>query len=381
MKKVLVLASVVSMIEQFNRNNIEILQNLGFEVHVATNFVDSGTISYEKSMEFKKELELNGVITHQIDFSRKIYNIVSIKRSFDELKKLVLNYHFSLVHMHSPIGGVIGRLVFKKYSPQTKVIYTAHGFQFFKNGPQKDWLIFYPIEKYLSRYTDVLITINNMDYNLAKDKFHTSNIIKIPGVGIDVSPIDNLKDKELIRKELGIPNSAFLIVSVGELSSRKNHEVVIRAIHKLADNDIYYVICGVGEKEKYLKALINELNLSQRVFLLGYRDDKLDILNASDISAFPSKREGLGLAGLEAMSVGLPLVSSNVQGIGDYQENGKTGYICFENSINEYMKYINILKNSSQKDKEAISKYNLMKVKKYDYRIVNKLMKEIYKDI
>ena len=197
MKKALILASVASMIEQFNMGNIKVLQELKYEVHVATNFIDSGTITRERAEELKNKLKDLNVKYYQIDFDRNVLSTKNIQ-AYKQVKQLIKENKYNIIHIHSPIGGVCGRLVAKKERKNgTKVIYTAHGFHFFKGAPAKNWLIYYPVEKWLSKYTDCLITINEEDYNLAKKKFKAKNVEYVPGIGVD----ENKFNFEMSREE------------------------------------------------------------------------------------------------------------------------------------------------------------------------------------
>lgn len=375
MKKVLIVSSVASMIEQFNMDNIKILQNLNCEVHVATNFNDPGTISNQKAMDLKKKLKSENVVVHQVNFSRNIFNLLSIIKSYFELKKISKMSKYEMVHCHSPIGGVITRLVFNRQP--TKIMYTAHGFQFFENGPKKDWILFYPIEKVLSRFTDVLLTINRMDYKLAKNKFKQKLVYHIPGVGIKEPTMYSCEDKQKIRKKYNIPEKGILLISIGELSKRKNHKVIIQAMSLVENDNLYYLICGRGEELENLKKLILENKLEERVTLLGYVEDVQQLLFSSDLSLFPSKREGLGLAGLESLSVGTPLISSDVQGIPDYSKHGLTGYIAKRNEPEEYAELITSLVNDKQL-RERMGLEGIEISKKYFQSNVNILMEDIY---
>ena len=166
--KVLLVASVASMIQQFNMRNIDILLQMGYQVEVACNFAEGNTCAPEQIGELKKELESKQVVWHQIDFARNVFKLGQNARAYRQLKELFKKNQYHFVHCHSPIGGVLGRLAAHKY--KTHAIYTAHGFHFFKGAPAKNWLLFYPVEKYLSRYTDELLVINQEDYELAKKK-------------------------------------------------------------------------------------------------------------------------------------------------------------------------------------------------------------------
>ena len=206
MKKALMLASVASMIEQFNMNNIKILQQLGYEVEVAANFTDGGTLDHNRLEEFKKELDEKKIKYIDIPFERSPFSVKNIK-AYRLIKKLIKEENYELIHVHSPVGSVLGRLAARKTN--AKVIYTAHGFHFFKGAPLKYWLMFYPIEKWLSKYTDILITINKEDYEIAKKKFKAKNIQLVHGIGVDKNRFDFEMSKEE-RKQLREKRKCFL---------------------------------------------------------------------------------------------------------------------------------------------------------------------------
>ena len=374
------LASVASMIDQFNIPNIKLLIEMGYKVDVACNFINGNTCSDAKIAELKKKLKEMDVDCYQIDFARSVKYIWQNFKAYRQVLKLMQTNRYAFVHCHSPIGGVCGRLAGHKTN--TKVIYTAHGFHFYKGAPLLNWLIYYPIEKFLSRYTDVLITINKEDYAIAKNKMHAKRTKYIPGVGIDVEKIQNIKvDRRKKREELGIPQDTFVLISVGELNKNKNHGLVINAIGAMKNHrDIHYVIVGQGPLHDYLLNLAKKYGLQEKIHLLGFRTDVIELIKSSDCFIFPSKREGLGISALEAMASGVPLISTYVGGIKDYAEDGKTGYCICNYKIDEIIiLIIKILE--SMRFREQCCIYNKEKVKNFDKRNVKVIMKNIYSSI
>lgn len=378
MKKALMLSSVASMIDQFNMENIKILKNLGYEVHVLANFSFGNTTSVERTKGFKKELEDMGIKVYNVPIPRKITAIKEMISSYKKIKEICKENKYDILHCHSPIGGVLARLAFKKFRKTGgKLIYTAHGFHFFKGAPIKNWLIFYPIEKFCSRYTDCLITINKEDYKRAQ-KFKAKEVKYIPGIGIDTEKIKNIKrDREILNK-FGIKNEVVL-VSVGELSDRKNHKVILEALEKIED-DYIYIICGQGEKKEELVNLSKKLKIQNKVKFLGYRQDIKEILKASDIFCFPSKQEGLPVALMEAMASGLPVVCSNIRGNSDLIEEKKGGYLLECDNSYEFLIKLHELINNDSLRKE-MGEFNLEKIKDFDRKKVNNLMEEIYSEL
>ena len=309
-KKALLVTHVSGFVPQFEMNNVRILQRLGYEVHYASNF---HTPSYGTD---NHRLDGTGIICHQVDFVRSPFDAKN-RLVYRQMVDLMRREHFSLVHCHTPMGGVMARLA-AHASHTGPVIYTAHGFHFFKGAPWKNWLFYYPMEKFLSRYTDQQICINREDYELAKRKFHAKYVDYIPGVGIDGSQFRTFGDKERQRKResLGILPGQVVLLTSGEMIPRKNQEVLFRMLAKIKDGaeNLHLLLCGHGELNEYLHGLADELGIADQISFLGYREDMAEIFQASDIFLFPSFQEGLPRAMLEAMASGLPVICSEIRG-------------------------------------------------------------------
>lgn len=177
-EKALVLTSVASMIQQFNLENIKLLQKLGYEVHVIANFQEPGTITSREAEKLKLNLELRQVKVYDIDIKRFPLSIRNIK-AYIRIKKIFSANSYKLAHVQSPIGGVLGRLAGIKYrkTNNLKVIYTAHGFHFYVGASIFNWILYYPIEKIMANVTDILITINNEDFRNARNFNSVETII------------------------------------------------------------------------------------------------------------------------------------------------------------------------------------------------------------
>ncbi len=315
-KKALLVTTVSGFVPQFEMGNVRILQSMGFEVHYAANY---HTPSYGNN---NHRLDGTGIIRHQIDFVRSPFRSDNLT-AYHQLKQLMQDFQFQLVHCHTPMGSVLARLA--AHSTKTgPVIYTAHGFHFYSGAPLKNWLFYYPVEKFLSRYTDQQICINHEDYRRASAKFHSRYTDYIPGAGIDLNRIKQTEsiDPSQKKRQLQLPLNRIILLSSGELIKRKNHETVLRALAKLRNfrSDFQYVICGHGELNDYLHHLAEDLNIAEHVTFLGYRTDILEICQAADLFIFPSFQEGLPMALLEAMACGLPVLCSNIRGNSDLME-------------------------------------------------------------
>lgn len=307
-KRVLIVSTVPATIGSFNMDNIHCLLENGYKVDIATNFLDSSAWPSSRVELFKDSVNELGVGCIHLDFSRNPLDIKSHLTAYRSAVKLLSENRYNFIHTHTPIASAIIRLAAQK--EKTTVIYTAHGFHFYKGAPLKNWLLYYPIEKYLAKYTDVLITINLEDHDRALRRLHPKRNVYIPGVGIDLSKFKPDKNgRTKVREELGLNSDQIMLLSVGELNENKNHAAVIKAIKGL---NLTYVIVGQGHLSEQLQSLAIENQVDLR--LLGYRTDVVDIYNAADIYILPSIREGLNVSIMEAMATGLPVACSKIRG-------------------------------------------------------------------
>ena len=237
--------------------------------------------------------------------------------AIQQIKALVENGQYDIVHCHTPLAAACTRLACRKVRKSgTRVFYTAHGFHFFKGAPLQNWLLYYPVEKLCAHFTDVLITINQEDYDLARRKLKAQNVVYVPGVGIDLEKFGFCNvDPAAKRRELGIPEDARVLLSVGELSHRKNHKILLEAVAGIPD--LVVVIAGRGSLRAELEELAAKLGIETRLKLLGYRADIADLCAMCDVFALPSLQEGLPVALMEAMASRKTVVCSRIRGTTD----------------------------------------------------------------
>jgi glycosyltransferase involved in cell wall biosynthesis len=239
---------------------------------------------------------------------------ISNLKSIFKVSSILRVNKFDIIHTQTPVSSAIARIVNSK----AKIIYSAHGLHFHSKSNLISWIIYFPIEFLLSFKTDVMVTINKEDYNLARKFFHPKRLELIYGAGADFSRFYNGKKSKEYLIQLGISKSSKVLISVGELNKNKNHLIVIQLLAIRPElNETHYVICGEGSYRNGLEQQINKLGLSNRVHLLGYRKDIPSILAASDLFVFPSKREGFGMALLEAILSDLDFVAFRIRGIVD----------------------------------------------------------------
>lgn len=370
--KALIITNLTKKFQPGHFTMIEPLQELGYEVHWAANF-----------SEYKEDITQVPIKTHHIDFIRNPFHPINFK-AYIQLMKLLKQEKYDVIHCNSPIGGVLGRICGRQ-AKVPKVIYTAHGFHFYKGAPLVNRTLYKWVEIYLSRKTDALITITKEDYNSAlnlKKKNKKLNIFYVPGVGIDRESIVNVLDKrkELCR-ELGIDEESFLIISAGELNKNKNQKIIIRAIANIKSNkNIHYILCGVGPLEQELKKLSKQKGMNNQIHFLGFRNDVIQLMKSCDLFVMPSYREGLSRAIMEAMVAGLPILASKIRGNVDLIEDGVNGFLVDPDDVNRVKAIIEMLSKKLDVVGE-IKRNNILKSKEYTVQIIEKKLKKIYMKI
>ena len=380
MKKVLFAANAISSFHLFNEHNAEILMEAGYEVHLALNRETTGQFSAERAKACIEDWERRGAIVHHIPVARSPFDVSNLK-AYRAMKKLLAEEHFDMIHCHNPVTSVVTRLAANKHRKKgTRVIYTAHGFFFLKGGELKNWLIFYPVEWFFSRMTDVLITINREDYQLAKRRFKkTKEIYRIDGVGIDYArfaecPADRLEE----RKKYGLTASDKVLLSVGELYPLKNHRTIIEAMAKIGDPDLHYVVAGPGPSKEELEALAKKLGLSDRVHLIGYVQDVAPLHRIADVFCHPSvRREGLPVALAEATASGLPCIVSGVRGNVDIIDGETNGLIRHYFDVDGFAEAIKTLMGDAEMCR-AFSENAQKTAARFDHSRVVEDMRVIY---
>lgn len=292
-----------------------------------------------------------------------------------QIRELAEAENYDIIHCHTPIAAAFTRLACRRVRKTgTKIFYTAHGFHFYKGAPLLNWLLYYPIEKLCAGLTDVLITINQEDYELAKRRLKAKSVEYVPGVGIDLDVFHpSLEVSENKRRELVIPEDAVVLLTVGELSQRKNQQILLQAAADIPE--LYVVIAGSGPRESELKALAEQLGIKDRVKLLGYRKDIPELCAMCDIFALPSLQEGLPVALMEAMASGKTVVCSRIRGNVDLM--GTQSELFFDPfNIEDCRKAI---LRAMQCDRAACGKDNREKVRHFAIGNVVDRMLSLYK--
>lgn len=381
-KQILILTTTRDFLGKFETGNVKILKEMGYSVHYAANMEDQRDLFYEKDME-----EL-GIYVHHIDIERSPYMARNNKRAFHQLTEIVRKYRISVVHCHTPVGGVLGRLLGRYFAGDgVKIIYTAHGFHFYKGAPLINNSVYYCAERLLAHYTDILVVINEEDYTSAT-RFRLrkgGRVYRVPGVGLDTDRYHIFTDEERLRgrKALGIKEDQLFIVSLGEINENKNQIAVLRALAFMRESGqdisgVVYGICGDGFFREYIEKQIRNMRLEDQAKVFGYRRDVQEILGCADASVFPSKREGLGMAALESLAMGVPVIASDNRGTREYMKDGQNGYVCGAQDIKGFAGGINKIWFMNEDEKKKMKVRCRETAERFEKRYTEKIMREVY---
>lgn len=367
-KKVLIIASTASMIKQFNLRNIKILKSLGYEVHIAANFKRPGTITSQLSEKLIKQLENNNTIIHNVDFSRGMGNLKQNLLASKQLIKIFRDNEFEFVHTQAALASVLTRLIAPLFG--VKILYTIHGMQFSKESSLLRWIFFFPIEWVLSIVTYATIVINEDDERIVKKYFFTK-CFRVNGVGIDYSYFS-------INGKFKTQKAGRVLITVGELSKRKNQKMVIQALSHLKQYDWEYLVVGIGPMQDELKELVKSMDMEDRINFMGYSEDIVGLYQKADVAIFASYLEGLLTAGMEAMAAGIPSVYSNVRGIRDYLEDGETGFQIHELTVENMTETLKKMLETSNENLSKMGARAREKSKQFDKQYIDQDMIKIY---
>ena len=369
--KVLLTATVQSHICQFHKPLVEVLHAHGCEVHVAAR---------------NNLAEKNGL---KLDFVEKVFDIPFSRspkskdnlRAEKMLKQIIDEGQYDVIHCNTPMGGIVTRIAAKQARKSgTRLIYTAHGFHFYEGSPKKNWMIYYPIEKYFSRKNDTLITITHEDYRLAKKKFHCQ-VEHIHGVGVDENryfPVSK-EEKLRLRKEMGFGENQKLLLCVGELLPNKNQKMAIHAMRKIVKRypDAILFIAGNGPEKENLENEIKQCGLENNVKMLGYCTHLQDYQHIIDVLVACSYREGLPLNIVESMLSGNPVVASINRGHKELIHDGENGYLVSRDDSETMADRVLELFADNQKAEE-IQNLAYEFAKDYSFSSVKKELEDIY---
>lgn len=365
--KILYTASTDIHLINFHVPYLKWFKEQGYQVHVACNG--------DKKIDFADEV-------FRLPFSRNPIHKDNY-RAYQALKRVITRNDYDLIHCHTPSCGVITRLAARTSRKKgTRVLYTAHGFHFYKGSGFKNWALYFPIESLLSGITDGIITINDEDYkNLLSSKFRSKGKYHIDGIGINPERL-NLDTGERIttREKLGFKENDVVFFYIAEFIPRKNHSFIFDSLKSLTkyNKDIKFMFAGGFATEKVKMEKTAESNkFADHVVFLGYQDNIGKYIAAADVGISSSKAEGLPIGISEMMFNKLPAVASDIRGHRELITPDYNGFLFGLDNHSQFEKAV--LELASDRDKRRQFGANARaSIEKYLIPNSLKQMAEIY---
>lgn len=373
MKKILITSTDMMMI-QFLIPHVRYLSENGYAVEIACSVVG------DRLEDVRKALEGVPCTIHTVRLERSPASPKNLL-GYRDMKRLLKENRYDIIWTNEPVMGVVTRLAARKARKTgTKVVYMCHGFHFYKGASPVNWLIFYPVEHLMAHICDAIVTMNQEDYARAQS-FKTKAVYKIPGVGVDTSRFSTegtLEQRLEKRRQLGLPEDAYVVLTVGELTKRKNQKVILDALARLNDPIVHYVLCGRGDQREALEQQAQTLGIADRVHFLGYRLDVPEIYRTADCFAFSSIYEGLPFALMEAMASGLPIVVSRIRGNIDLIDDEKGGFLCDVHSSEQFLAALTKLRTAGR---ETMAAHNREKLTTFDLNNTKKIISTVFEEV
>ena len=263
---------------------------------------------------------------YDIQWSRNVFDPRNLLAGISRVREVVSQENYDLVHVHTPIAAFVTRYALK--DSQVKVIYTAHGFHFYKGGNAIKNTIFFNLEKLAGNWTDYLVVINQEDEAAARNNRFLSDekIYYTRGIGVDTDyyAAGKVEPKAIakVKRELQLSDTDSLLLSIAEFTPRKRHPDLLNALAKTANPKIHLALAGEGKTRSAMEALARELNIDKQVHFLGYRKDIPTLIQAADAVLLVSQQEGLPRSIMEAMCLNTPVIGTNIRGTQDLLSDG-----------------------------------------------------------
>lgn len=359
MKKILFVASTLSHIENFHIPYLEQFKKQGYIVHVMGKPNNKSEILYADKII-------------PIPFEKSMFSLKNFIIAF-KISNLIKDENYDIVSIHTSLAAFFTRLGIILCSKKPSlVINTVHGYLFDDKSSFLKKAIMLLAEKFTKCVTNIIIVMNSIDYNIAtKHKLYKDNIYLVNGMGINLSlfPSVSHENRTLLRNKYNFSESDFLLVYVAEFSKRKNQKFLLDSINKLIKEgfkDIKLLLLGDGKLLDELKIYSKNLGISNNVVFVGYSKDTCTYYQMSDVCVSSSRSEGLPFNIMEAMSVGLPIIASDVKGHSDLVIQNENGFLFEYGNIDEFNNYVktiykdkNLQYKMGIKSSEFVKKYSL----------------------
>lgn len=365
--KILFVASVAVHFHAFHRPYLKWFHDQGYEVHVVCkgNFFDPNVSK-----------------VWNIEFERSPLSLTHLSSLF-ELRKIISDNNYCLITCHTPMASVLARLASVEARKKgTRLIYTAHGFHFFKGGSKWSWLTYYPIEVTMSYLTDAIVCINQEDLDIISQKGSSStSYYLIPGIGVDSNKFElaSKEQKSTLREYFEIDKEAFVMIYVAEFIERKNHRLLIDAIKLLSNkiDNFTVLLVGTGVLLDEIKEYVLDNSLDEQVRFLGFITEVEQCYQVSDVAISTSRQEGLGINLVEAMMCGLPVIATIDRGHRTVIDHKNNGILVPQNDFKELSDAIYELYDD-QEFRRRMSVEAIKKAAKFEIKNSLRAMSKIY---
>jgi glycosyltransferase involved in cell wall biosynthesis len=372
MPRLLIVSTVPATLRAFLLPFARHYRALGWQVDAAARDIDT-------LPELKQEFDA----CHALPLSRNPRDIGTLLRAPAAIRALVARGNYDIVHVHTPVAAFLVRFALRTLNPRPRVVYTAHGFHFHRNGRPLTNSVFLFAERLAAPWCDALVTINREDFDGARSAGFVTRVEYMPGIGVDTqrwTPAAVAADAiAAVRRELGLAERDVLFLMVAEFNPGKRHRDVLAAMQLLGRGNIHVAFAGDGPLRQPLQEQAAALGLADRLHFLGFRRDIPALARASRAVLLPSEREGLPRSLLEALSLGVPIIGADTRGISELTEGcGR------KHAVGDAAGLAAAMQELAQNEHEAVAlgeRGHARMVADYDEQVVIGLHDKLYSDL
>lgn len=265
-----------------------------------------------------------------VSWSRNPLDPRNFLRAAGQVRQIVRQGDYDIVHVHTPVAAFVTRYAVGRVRKNRRplLIYTAHGFHFYRGSPPLQYALFLALEKLAARWTDYLVVMNREDSDAVRrySLVPPERMCYMPGIGVDLqqytSAVVSPGEIQQMRSALGLTPADTLFVLVAEFIPNKRHADALHALAQLNNPSVHLALAGEGPLMEAIRALVQRLNLTQRVHFLGFRRDIPIVVRAARATLLLSQREGLPRSVMESLSLGVPVIGTDIRGIRDLLAEG-----------------------------------------------------------
>lgn len=261
-------------------------------------------------------------MAHQINPSSDIKVEKALRRIIKQLKP-------DIVYAHSSKAGALARIA--DLGLKNKVIYNPHGWAFNMQQSAKKKEMYKWVEKISAHFCDKIVCISDAEKESAlREKICKPSKLQVIYNGIDLEEIKNTVPKT--RKELNLPEDAFVVGMVGRLTKQKAPDIFVKAAKLIKQKipNTYFLMVGDGELRDQIEKMIHQFGLDKSFLITGWVDNPASYMKIMNVGCLLSRWEGFGLVLPEYMACGVPIVATNVDAIPNIIKDGENGLLVAE---------------------------------------------------